>query len=74
MALVQFTNRLSSRSPRIMKLAKAFVLQCLNLNIHFSGRHVSGIDNGIANALSRFQMDKFWDLASGPTRNQNGCG
>ena len=36
-----------------------FVSLCLELDIHFRACHVLGVDNSIADALSRFQMDRF---------------
>ncbi|XP_061466237.1 uncharacterized protein LOC133377049 [Rhineura floridana] len=60
---VHVINTLSSRNPNVMLLVRAFVLQCLRYNIQFLARHVPGIDNSIADALSRNQMEKFRQLA-----------
>ena len=62
-AVVSIINRQSSKCSHIMKLVRRFVSLCLRLNIHFKARHVPGVDNGIADALSRFQMDRFRRLA-----------
>ncbi|XP_053143522.1 uncharacterized protein LOC128341261 [Hemicordylus capensis] len=62
-AVVQVVNSQSSRSPRVMVLVRALVLQCLRANILFRSRHVPGIRNDIADALSRFQVDRFRALA-----------
>lgn len=45
-----------------MCLVSAFVKQCFNNNILFIVRRVSGLQNGIAEALTCFQED-FWKLA-----------
>ncbi|XP_053164753.1 uncharacterized protein LOC128350441 isoform X1 [Hemicordylus capensis] len=62
-AVVQVVNSQTSRSPRVMGLVRAFVLQCLRANILFVARHVPGLQNDIADALSRFQLDRFRELA-----------
>nr|XP_034965330.1 uncharacterized protein LOC118082278 isoform X1 [Zootoca vivipara] len=62
-AVVNVLSRQSSRSPRVSALLRAFVLLCLQLNIYFSAKFVPGVDNDIADALSRFQMDRFRSLA-----------
>ena len=62
-AVVAIINSQTSGCPRIMKLVRMFVVLCLKLNIHFKARHVPGNDNGIADALSRFQMERFRRLA-----------
>lgn len=51
-----------SRSPRIMRLVRAFVLQGLQIHT-FIARLVSSLQNGIADALSRFQVEHFHRLA-----------
>ena len=40
-----------------------FILQCLKSNITFSALHIPGKDNNIADALSRFQVQRFRALA-----------
>nr|XP_008117750.1 PREDICTED: uncharacterized protein LOC103280454 [Anolis carolinensis] len=61
-ATVQVINSMTSRSPRTMHLLRAFVLQCLRYNIVFLAHHIAGVNNGIADALSRQQMDRFREL------------
>ncbi len=58
-AVVSILNRQTSRCPKIMKLLRFFVLQCLKLNVAFCARHIAGKNNDIADALSRFQMERF---------------
>jgi len=56
---VNIINKQTSRCPSIMKLVRFFVLQCLKCNLAFTARHIPGKHNIIADALSRFQMDRF---------------
>ncbi|XP_054843457.1 uncharacterized protein LOC129335043 [Eublepharis macularius] len=63
MAVVQVVNSLSSKSRRVMRLVRVFTLQCLRLNILFRAKHVPGVSNCIADALSRLQMARFRQLA-----------
>ncbi|XP_053161001.1 uncharacterized protein LOC128349104 [Hemicordylus capensis] len=62
-ATVQVIDRQTSRSPRVMILVRAFVLACLHNNIQFLACHVPGVQNSLADALSRFQVQRFRQLA-----------
>lgn len=62
-AVVRVVNKQTSRSERVMRLVRKLVLVCLLSNITFSARHVAGINNCIADALSRFQEERFRSLA-----------
>nr|XP_034994623.1 uncharacterized protein LOC118096659 [Zootoca vivipara] len=62
-AVVSVMSRQSSRSTRVSALLRAFVLRSLELNLHFTAKFVPGVNNDIADALSRFQMDRFRLLA-----------
>ncbi|XP_067318612.1 uncharacterized protein [Anolis sagrei] len=64
-AVVRVVNRQSSKSARVMRLVRLFVLTCLEANITFSARYIPGVNNEIADALSRFQEDRFRSLAPG---------
>ena len=64
-AVVSIINKQSSKCPAIMKLVRFFVLQCLKYNLSFHSRHISGIANNVADALSRHQMGRFWAAAPG---------
>ena len=46
-----------------MDLVRKITIQTLIYNFTLTSQHVPGIDNFIADALSRFQMDKFYHLA-----------
>jgi hypothetical protein len=64
-AVVAIVNKQTSKCPEIMKLVRFFILQCLKSNLAFSARHIPGKDNNIADALYRFQMGRFRELAPG---------
>lgn len=63
MAVVSIVNRQTSKCPKIMKLVRFFVLQCLKVNLAFCAKHIAGKQNDIADALSRFQMVRFREAA-----------
>ena len=63
LAVVHIVNRQSSLCERIMHLVRLFVLHCLRFNIIFKAVHVTGVSNDVADSLSRFQMDRFWEAA-----------
>ena len=56
-------NKLSSKSDLVMCLVRVMTLQCSNLNILVKASHVEGRLNTVCDALSRFQLDKFAQLA-----------
>ena len=60
-----------SKSPRIMDLVCSITLLTLINNFTISATHIPGVDNAIADSLSRFQMDLFWTLA--PTASHTPC-
>jgi hypothetical protein len=64
-SVVAIINKQTSKCQSLMKLVRFFVLQCLKNNVIFCARHVPGKDNNIADALSRFQMSRFWEAAPG---------
>jgi hypothetical protein len=62
-AVVAILNKQTSKCPAIMSLLRFFVLQCLKYNVAFSARHIPGIDNNLADALSRLQVKRFRKIA-----------
>ena len=62
-ALVPIINDQTSKSKEIMVLVRRLVLHCLKHNILFKAYHIAGYRNGIADSLSRFQMQRFRELA-----------
>lgn len=59
LGVVQAVNRQTANSPPVVSLLRHFVLKCLLINSHCTAVHVPGVDNNIADSLSRFQWDRF---------------
>ncbi|XP_031749215.1 uncharacterized protein LOC116407638 [Xenopus tropicalis] len=70
MATVLAVNNLTSSSRPVLALLRHLVLRCLQLNISFRAKHIPGEINEIADALSRFQWNRFRGLA--PAAEQEG--
>lgn len=62
-AFVSIINKRTSKSKRIMKLIRRLVLFTMCNNILFKAVHLDGVHNKIADALTRFQYDRFMFLA-----------
>nr|XP_034972425.1 uncharacterized protein LOC118085646 [Zootoca vivipara] len=62
-AVVRIIAKQSAKSDRVIRILHLFVLECLGGNISFSARFIPGLNNEIADALSRFQMERFRELA-----------
>ena len=62
-ATVAILSSKKSKIPRIMNLVPLITLQTLLFNFTFTAKHVPGVDNGIADSLSRFQMSRLHTLA-----------
>ena len=62
-ALVHVINKQSCRDKRLMSFLRQLVLICLRNNIVFKAKHVPGSRNGLADALSRLQVQTFQRLA-----------
>lgn len=52
-----------SHSTQLMRLVRALFFVAANGNFHVLIRHIAGVDNCIADALSRLQVQKFRQLA-----------
>ncbi|KAM4706799.1 NACHT domain- and WD repeat-containing protein 1 [Discoglossus pictus] len=63
MGVLQAVNNITATSIPVVQLLCHLVLCCLLLNIWLQARHVPGVENGIADALSRFQENRFSALA-----------
>lgn len=63
MAVVEIINQKTSKSPRVMSLLRPFLYKILKYNIQVRCEHVPGHSNSIADAISRFQWQKFRKLA-----------
>ena len=70
-SVVAIINQGHSKAPRIMDLVRFLVLISMKHNFFVRARHVPGVSNGIADALSRFQAQRFRDLA--PHADQHPC-
>lgn len=62
LGVVKVINKVSASSLLVVRLIKHLVLRCLQLNIFIYAVHLPGVENVIAEARSRFQWDKFWEL------------
>ena len=69
--VVSIINSKRSKSPRIMDLVQAITILTLEHNFSFTARHIPGLDNSIADSLSRFQMDRFRHLV--PNASPSPC-
>ena len=52
-----------SQSPTLMHLVRALFFVAAHHNFHITISHIAGTDNSIADALSRFHMQRFSQLA-----------
>lgn len=68
-AVVAILNSRTSRDPHIMVLLRSLLFASARFGFTFSAEHVAGVHNGIADALSRFNMQVFQSLA--PNANQD---
>lgn len=62
-ALVHVINKQSCKDKTLMVFVRSLVLLCLQFNIMFKAKHISGVKNNLADALSRLQVQKFRQLA-----------
>ena len=69
--VVHIWKKGTTRCPDIMQLVRSIFYEAAKGNFHVMIAHVSGIDNSIADALSRLQMERFRALVpeadAGPT-------
>ena len=63
MAVVQAINSMTSKSDNMMVLLRHFTLKCLEFNVLVKTEHIPGYKNSIADSLSRFQFQRFRELA-----------
>lgn len=70
LGVVQAINKLSASSPPVVSFLRRLVLRCLELNCFICAVHLPGVDNTVADALSRLQWDRFRMLA--PEAEQHG--
>ena len=62
-AVVAVINKATSKHKQIMALVRSLISACLQHNILFKARHLPGVENVLADALSRLQVQRFRELA-----------
>ena len=62
-AVVQVWQSGRSRCPDLMDLVRALFFVAARNNFHVLIRHIPGVDNSTADALSRLQLSRFHSLA-----------
>jgi len=62
-AVVAILNSRTSKVPCIMRLVRSLLLAAARFNFSFASVHVPGVENPIADALSRFRWQVFRQLA-----------
>ena len=62
-AIVHVINEQSCKDKLLMVFVHQMVLLCLKFNILFKAKHITGVKNNLADALSRLQVQKFRQLA-----------
>ena len=63
-ALVHVLNKQSCRDRELMFFVRRLVLVCLSQNICFKAKHITGLQNKLADSLSRLQLQTFKQLAT----------
>ena len=67
-SVVHVINKQTSRDTYLLSLIRKMVLICRRNNILFRAKHIPGIKKGLADSLSRLQVDKFKSLSQGMDR------
>ena len=62
-AVVDIINSQTYKATKVIHLMRKLVLSCLRHNILFRAVHIPGINNNLADSLSRLQVEKFQALA-----------
>ena len=62
-AVVTILNSRTSKVPDIMHLVRHILMSAALFNFTFRAQHVPGVQNSVADALSRFNWQEFWRLA-----------
>jgi len=71
LALVSILSKGSSKDPAIMRLIRLIVLFAMLNNIQFKALYITSSNNKIADALSRFQIEKNQILGALGRPNSN---
>ncbi|KAK3099253.1 hypothetical protein FSP39_001635 [Pinctada imbricata] len=73
LATVEIIRKGRSNIPSIMKLMRSLTFQSAKCNFIIHAKHIPGVRNDIADALSRFQMDRFRRLAPQAEKDPTPC-
>lgn len=68
-AVVYILNSRTSRVPSIMHLVRHLLSSAARHNFSFAAQHIPGVNNAIADALSRFRWQDFRQLAPRANRS-----
>ena len=61
-SVVEIMQKQSTKDASCMRLVRHLVLSCLQHNILLRARHIPGLNNCIADVLSRLQLAQFHNL------------
>ena len=61
-AVVHILNSNTSKDPLMMIMVRKLVLFCMLNNVLLKAQHIPGVDNELADSISRFQMERVWQL------------
>ncbi len=64
-ATVQILNKLTLKCKYCMEIVRVIVGTCMVHNFRVEALYVNTLDNGIADSLSRFQQERFFQLVRG---------
>ena len=70
-ALVHVSNKQSCQDKNLMFLVRGLVVVCLENNTYFKAKHIPGVHNILADALSQLKLQTFKQLA--PARMNPHC-
>ena len=70
-SVVDMINITSTSCKKCMVLIRIIVLKGLLENVRIFAKHVKGVNNGLADSLSRLKMEQFWDLCKKDNRMVN---
>ena len=54
---------LNTRTSRVAWLMRSLLFSAAHHSFSFSSQHIPGVNNQLADALSRFNWQEFWNLA-----------
>ena len=72
MAVKSAVNSMTSKCPFAMAVIRQIVTLCLRHNILLRAEHIPGVQNDLADAISRFQDERFWKIVKEKGLRMNG--